>query len=69
MGYISDNFYNTRLGRRFGRRRFFILLGIPLVLLYPKWLPGNHSTTGPVELLAGLIVALKVNLLVILIKA
>ena len=26
----------------------------PLVLLYPKWLPGNHSTTGPVELLAGL---------------
>lgn len=28
----------------------------PLVLLYPKWLPGNHSTTGPVELLAGLTV-------------
>ena len=26
----------------------------PLVLLYPKWLPGNHSTTGPIELLAGL---------------
>jgi len=26
----------------------------PRVLLYPKWLPGNHSTTGPVELLAGL---------------
>ena len=26
----------------------------PLVLLYPKWLPGNHSTTGPVDLLAGL---------------
>mgnify|MGYP003609580437 CR=1 FL=1 len=31
MGYITDNFYNTRLGRIFGRRRFFILLGIPLV--------------------------------------
>jgi len=28
----------------------------PIVLLYPKWLPGNHSTTGPVELLAGLII-------------
>ena len=28
----------------------------PLVLLYPKWLPGNHSTTGPVELLAGLVI-------------
>ncbi len=41
IGYISDNFYNTRLGRRFGRRRFFILLGIPAVLLYPlMWLEG-----------------------------
>ena len=29
MGYISDNFGKTRLGKRFGRRRFFILLGIP----------------------------------------
>jgi len=28
----------------------------PMVLLYPKWLPGNHSTTGPEELLAGLII-------------
>jgi predicted metalloprotease with PDZ domain len=28
----------------------------PLVLLYPKWLPGNHSMTGRVELLAGLII-------------
>ncbi|HET9693626.1 MAG TPA: hypothetical protein VFP48_04510, partial [Steroidobacteraceae bacterium] len=24
----------------------------PLTLLYPRWLPGNHSTTGPVEMLA-----------------
>ncbi|CAM3625191.1 Na+/melibiose symporter or related transporter [Yersinia entomophaga] len=41
MGYITDNFYNTRLGRLFGRRRFFILLGIPLVLVYPLlWMSG-----------------------------
>lgn len=41
MGYISDNFYNTRIGRRFGRRRFFILLGIPLVCMYPLlWVQG-----------------------------
>lgn len=41
MGYISDNFYNTRIGRKFGRRRFFILIGIPLVLLYPlMWVQG-----------------------------
>ena len=26
----------------------------PLTLLYPRWLPGNNSTTGPIELLAGL---------------
>jgi predicted metalloprotease with PDZ domain len=25
-----------------------------LTLLYPRWLPGNHSTTGPIEMLAGL---------------
>jgi oligogalacturonide transporter len=41
MGYISDNFYNTRIGRKYGRRRFFILIGIPLVLLYPlMWIEG-----------------------------
>ena len=28
----------------------------PLVLLYPKWLPGNHSSTGPIEQLAGLMI-------------
>jgi predicted metalloprotease with PDZ domain len=26
----------------------------PLTLLYPRWLPGNNSTTGPIEQLAGL---------------
>lgn len=26
----------------------------PLTLLYPKWLPGNHAPTGPIEALAGL---------------
>ena len=30
--------------------------GQPLTLLYPKWLPGNHSPSGPLPLLAGLIV-------------
>lgn len=28
----------------------------PLTLLYPKWLPGNHAPTGPIESLAGLLV-------------
>lgn len=28
----------------------------PLTLLYPQWLPGNHSPTGPIDKLAGLIV-------------
>lgn len=31
MGFITDSFYRTKLGRR----RFFILTGIPLMLLYP----------------------------------
>ncbi|QKN83513.1 MFS transporter [Scandinavium goeteborgense] len=34
MGYVTDNFANTWLGRRFGRRRFFLLLSAPLMLLY-----------------------------------
>lgn len=34
MGYITDNFGNTWLGRRFGRRRFFLLLSSPLMFLY-----------------------------------
>ncbi|MGD0189534.1 MAG: peptidase M61 [Rhizomicrobium sp.] len=28
----------------------------PLTLLYPKWLPGNHGPTGPIDKLAGLVV-------------
>ncbi|MGO4505255.1 MULTISPECIES: M61 family metallopeptidase [unclassified Dyella] len=28
----------------------------PLTLLYPQWLPGNHSPTGPIDKLAGLTV-------------
>ncbi|WP_380182327.1 MFS transporter [Kalamiella sp. sgz302252] len=34
MGYLTDHFGSTRLGKRFGRRKFFILLGIPLVFSY-----------------------------------
>src|SRR3981081_3548941 len=30
--------------------------GEPTVLLYPQWLPGNHSPTGRVEKLAGLMI-------------
>nr|WP_318381005.1 MFS transporter [uncultured Enterobacter sp.] len=41
MGYVSDNFHKTRLGRRFGRRRFFLLLSIPLVSVYSLlWVEG-----------------------------
>jgi predicted metalloprotease with PDZ domain len=28
----------------------------PLVLLFPKWLPGNHGPTGPIDKFAGLII-------------
>ena len=28
----------------------------PLTLYYPKWIPGHHSPTGPVESLAGLFI-------------
>ncbi|EMO3488099.1 MFS transporter, partial [Klebsiella pneumoniae] len=41
MGYLTDNFGKTRLGKRFGRRRFFLLIGIPLMMFYPLlWVEG-----------------------------
>lgn len=43
MGFLTDNFGSTRLGRRFGRRKFFILLGIPLVFSYSlMWIGEMH---------------------------
>jgi predicted metalloprotease with PDZ domain len=29
----------------------------PLTLLYPRWLPGNHSPSGPIDKLAGLVIS------------
>ncbi|GGI10902.1 hypothetical protein GCM10007380_05130 [Gottfriedia solisilvae] len=41
MGHISDNFHHTKLGKRFGRRRFFIMIAIPLMIVYPlMWMDG-----------------------------
>ncbi|VDZ60862.1 Thiomethylgalactoside permease II [Serratia odorifera] len=41
MGYLTDNFGHTWLGKRFGRRRFFVLIGAPLMLFYPLlWVEG-----------------------------
>lgn len=34
MGFLTDNFGSTWAGKRFGRRKFFILLGIPCVFSY-----------------------------------
>jgi predicted metalloprotease with PDZ domain len=28
----------------------------PMVLLYPRWLPGHHSPNGPIDLFAGLVI-------------
>lgn len=34
IGTITDNFYKNKLGKRFGRRRFFLLIGAPLMVVY-----------------------------------
>jgi oligogalacturonide transporter len=42
VGHLSDHFGDTRLGRRFGRRRFFILAAIPLMPAFAlMWQPGH----------------------------
>lgn len=44
MGYISDNFGKTGIGRKFGRRRFFILAGVPAILItFPILWTTGHS--------------------------
>ncbi|SNS47463.1 MULTISPECIES: MFS transporter [unclassified Azospirillum] len=43
VGHLSDNFYRTALGRRFGRRRFFLLICIPLVPSFALMWVGGQS--------------------------
>lgn len=41
MGKLSDSFWKTKLGRRFGRRHFFLMIGSPLILVVYTllWIP------------------------------
>jgi oligogalacturonide transporter len=42
IGYISDHFHHSWLGKKFGRRRFFILLSVPLVPSFAlMWVEGQ----------------------------
>jgi len=44
IGYISDNFGRTAIGKKFGRRRFFTLLGVPAILItFPILWTTGHS--------------------------
>ena len=41
MGSFTDHFYKNSLGKLFGRRRFFLLIGAPLMLVYTLlWVTG-----------------------------
>lgn len=41
VGSLSDNFYRYKIGRKFGRRRFFLIAGIPVLLVTAiVWIPG-----------------------------
>lgn len=43
VGSISDNFLKYKVGRKFGRRRFFLLIGSPLMLTYVLlWVSGMN---------------------------
>jgi oligogalacturonide transporter len=43
MGSLSDNLFKFKVGRKFGRRRFFLLIGAPLMLCYSLlWISGMH---------------------------
>jgi predicted metalloprotease with PDZ domain len=57
-GVIQLHIDATDLDHRVLRVKETIPVAAPgrTTLLYPKWLPGNHSTTGPIDKVAGLIV-------------
>lgn len=41
FGTLSDNLYKWKIGRKFGRRRLLILMGVPLLLVTTlMWIPG-----------------------------
>ena len=43
MGSFTDHFYKHYLGKKFGRRRFFLLIGAPLMLVYILlWMNGMN---------------------------
>ncbi len=43
MGSFTDHFYKNYFGKKFGRRRFFLLIGSPLMLVYTLlWLNGMN---------------------------
>ncbi len=43
MGSFTDHFYKNYFGKKFGRRRFFLLVGSPLMLVYSLlWLNGMN---------------------------
>lgn len=43
IGGISDNFYHTRLGKKFGRRHFFLYLSAPLMFTFALIWVGGQS--------------------------
>ena len=54
-GVIRYEVDATDLDRRIvSVRQVIPVTGSSLTLLYPKFLPGNHAATGPIQLLAGL---------------
>ncbi|MEY2918946.1 MAG: hypothetical protein RL261_251, partial [Pseudomonadota bacterium] len=57
-GVVQLHVDATDIDHRVFRVRESIPIAAPgrTTLFYPKWLPGNHSTTGPIDKLAGLVV-------------
>lgn len=46
-GFVSDRLYQTRFGRRFGRRKSLLLIGIPMKFIFFTllWIPGLGNIT------------------------
>lgn len=58
-GYMSDRLYQTRFGKRFGRRKSLLLIGIPLktLMFITLWIPGMSTPVYYIFFLAYYIIA------------
>lgn len=65
LGQITDNFYRTKLGKRFGRRHFFMYVGLVLFcLVFPLFWINVQDASGQPSFLYYLVVYVAMEMII-----